>query len=382
MLVHKAYKVRLYPNKAQEAELLHILSACRWIWNYFLEKRNAHYFETKTSLKYLGMAKELTKLRATQPELQGVHSAPAHQSLRRLESTYSRFFRKLGGLPRFKTEFDIKQSFQKNKDWKIVGDKIKIQDSLVIKTRGNLPGNVEKIGTLIVGYTAGRWYASITTKEAIKPHKRHTKAIGIDVGLTNLAVSSDGRKFPTLKPGYSLHHRMRILQQKMARQEMGSNRREETRKKIAKLYHKMANIRENHLHQTSHAILEKRPSMIAIESLNVLGMMKNRHLSRSLADVSLGELHRQLKYKQIWNGGKVVEIDTFFPSTKTCSECGVINEKMTLATRNWTCLGCGAEHDRDINAAKNILRQGLGKPRVEKPRGFVEAQTALGQIPK
>lgn len=369
-IVHKTYKVRLYPTRAQEAEMLKILVACRWIWNHFLEKRVSSYAETGKTTSYKILARELKALRMTTLELSGVQSHPLEKSLRRLEAAYQCFFRKLSQLPTPKTELDTNQSFQKSKDWRIRGSRIQIQQDLVVKTRGGLPQNVEKMGTIVVKLIAGKWYAAIFVQEKIKHAKYHTKPIGIDVGLSHLAVTNDGRKFPTLKPDYALHHSMKVLKQKMSRQQIGSNRREETRKQMARLYHKMANIRANHIHQTSHAILEKHPSMIAIETLHVSGMVRNHRLARSLADVSLGELHRQLRYKQMWNGGRVVEIDTFFPSTKTCSECGYINQEMKLSTRNWTCLGCGAEHDRDINAAKNLLKQGRGTPSVEVARAL------------
>lgn len=365
MIFRKAYKVRLYPNKQQEQELLKILAGCRFIWNYFLQKRLNHYSSSKKTISYLALSKELTKLRKTAKELSGLQCTPLYQSLRRLDTSYKRFFRKLAKLPRFKKEWDTKQSFQKTKDWKIRGNKLQIQQDLIIKTRGMLPNEAQKLRTLVIKHTAGLWYASLLVEEEIKPSKRRTKPIGIDVGLTSLAVDSTGKKYETLKPSYNLHHRMGVLQKKMARQTKGSKRREETRKQIARLHHKIENIRTNHLHQTSHKILKNKPALVAIESLNIKGMMKNHRLARSLADVSLGELHRQLKYKQMWNGGKVVEIDRFYPSTKTCSKCGYINEEMTLSIRTWDCSRCGVNHDRDINAAKVILQQGLGKPSVE-----------------
>ncbi len=242
-----------------------------------------------------------------------------------------------------------------------------------------LPKETSKTGNLVVKYQAGRWYASVSVKEEVRAPKYYTKPIGIDVGITSLATTSDGKKYEAIKPSYDLHKQMKKLQQQFARQEMGSKRRECTRLKIARLWQKINNKRDNHLHQTTHAILAKNPSLIALEDLHVAGMVKNHKLARTLADVSLGELHRQLRYKQAWRGGKVVVIDRFYPSTKTCSECQRVNEDMTLATRNWTCVGCGAEHDRDINAARNILSQGMAS--VERSRDLVEAQPSVREIP-
>jgi putative transposase len=361
MEVNKSYKIRLYPNIQQEEELRKILKGCRFVWNYFLEKRQKLYLDEKKSISYLALSKEMTKLRKSSVELKGVQLTPLQQTLRRLDRAYNHFFKKVSKFPRFKKEWDTKQSFQKSKDWKIIDRKIRLQKNLILKCRGQLPQNVEKIGTIIVSLVAGRWYASIVVKEVLKTPKRYSKPIGLDVGMTSLVITSDGKKYNALKPSYDAHPKMRALQQKMARQEIGSKRREETRQQIARLYHKLSNIRMNHIHQNTHAILKKNPSLIAIEDLAVANMVKNRHLSRSLMDISLGELLRQLEYKQKWRGGEVFKIGRFFPSTKTCSKCGYINQEMNLGTRIWDCIGCGEKHDRDINAAKNILQQAIGR---------------------
>jgi putative transposase len=373
MIIKKAYKVRLYPNARQEKELLRILAGCRFVWNYFLERRTNDYLERKITTPYKVLAKELTGLHKTAPELVGLRRGATDQALRRLDATYTRFFKKLAELPHPKNSEDNRQSFQKAKDWVIKGNKIRIQRDLVIRTRGTLPSKAIKTGMLIVKREAGRWFASITVQEDVIFSGSHSHPIGVDVGLSSLAVTSDGKKFPTLKPSYQLHHQFKLLKQQLARQQIGSKRREKTRLALARVYQKMANIRDNHLHQSTHAVLLANPSLVALEDLNVKGMLQNGRLARSLSDVSLGEFQRQITYKQLWRGGRVVKIDRFYPSTKTCSKCGWVNENMTLATRDWTCLGCGVEHDRDINAARNILSQGMA--RVESSRELVEAQT-------
>lgn len=365
MIVKKAYKIRLYPTSAQETEMLKILGGCRFVWNYFLEKRQAKFLKDKKTIPYRLLARELTKIRKTKKELFGLQSRPLEQSLRRLDTAYNRFFRKISKFPKFKRDWDNFQSFQKNKDWRIIDNKIQIQKDLIIKSRGVLPSkDVKKIGTLIVKYEASKWFASILVEEEIKLPKKHSEPIGIDVGLKSLVVTSEGNKFNALKPSYDAHPRMRALQQKMARQEIGSKRREQTRQEIASLYQKLSNIRKDHIHKTTHAVLKNNPSLIALENLSVINMTKNHKLARSLMDVSLGELLRQLKYKQEWRGGEVVEIGRFYPSTKTCSKCEYINQEMNLGIRNWECPRCGEKHDRDINAAKVILQQAIGRGTV------------------
>lgn len=365
MLVRKAYKVRLYPTKEQEVQMIGILKGCNFVWNFFLKKRQDYFLENKKTIPYFALARELTVIRKTFPELEGLQTTPLSQSLRRLDVAYNRFFRKIAKFPRFKKDWDTDQSFQKHKDWKIVGNKIQVQKDLVLKIRGVLPPlNVNKIGTLVVRRVASKWYGSIFVQEDIKTPTEYSSPLGLDVGINSLIATSDGLKFNSTKPSYDAHPKMMRLQQKMARQKIGSNRRAETRKQIASLYHKLVNTKRDHLHKTTHAVLKNNPSLIALENLSVMNMMKNHKLARTLADVSLGELLRQLKYKQTWKGGEVFEINRFYPSTKTCSGCGYINQEMSLGIRNWTCPSCGIIHDRDVNAAKVILQQAIGRGTV------------------
>ena len=369
MKIIRAYKVRLYPNKEQEAEMLKILAGCRFVWNHFLEIRKNDYLENKKTIPYLKLAKRLTILRKTTPELSELQYVPLAQQLRKLDTAYNRFFRKLANLPKFKTEFDQKQSFEKSHDWKIIGNKIMIQKNLILKTRGELPQNGK---TIVISYVArSKWFASITVHEDIKLPKKNTKAIGIDLGITSLATISDGRKFEVRK--HNLQFQLAKLQRKSAKQTIGSGRRNQTLIKISRLYNKIANIRKDNLHKVTDSILKKNPKLVVVEDLGIKNMMKNHNLARSIANASWGEFSRQIHYKTKWRGGEVKEINRFYPSSKTCSKCFYVVDSLPLSVREWDCPQCKTTHDRDINASKVILQIGQGMPNVESSRELIEA---------
>ena len=359
MVIQRAYKLRLYPNKEQEQKLLQILGACRFIYNYYLEQRKNYYFENKKTLPYAVMSRDLTKLRYKTDWLSQVQALPIQQSLRRLDTAYNRFFRKQSKFPRFKSKKDIRQSFQKNKDWRLKENKVQIQQDITIRYRGMIDPKA-KLGTLVVSrHASGKWFATITAEVVVKQPKRYTKPIGIDVGIETLATLSTGKKYDNLRPQETLQRKLTLAQRSLTRKKKGSNRREKARKKVAHVYEKICNVRENYLHNVSYDITRKNHAVIAVEDLNVAGMMKSSNLARVLVDASMRELLRQLEYKQEWRGGEFVKIDRFFPSSKCCSKCNWVIASLPLHIRKWECEKCGAQHDRDINAAKVILKQSL-----------------------
>lgn len=357
MLISRAYKVQLYPNREQEAKMLAILEGTRWVYNHFLEQRKKHYLENHKTLPYREMARELTKVRRTTKELKDIQAEPLQQALRRLDGAYNRFFRKTHSFPRFKSQFARKQSFQKHQDWRLKDNKIQVQKDLLIKFKGFI--DKAEYGTLVVTHeSTGNWFASVTATIQGDKTARKKKPIGIDVGIETLATLSTGEKFANIRPQKTLQEKLTKAQRNLKKKVKGSKRHQKAKLEIARIYKKIADIRGNHIHQTSRAIVNKNASVIAIEDLDIKKMMGGM-VARSLADASLGEFLRQIKYKQEWSGGKVVEIDRYFPSSKTCSKCGFILESLPLSKRTWECPECGAKHDRDINAAKNILKQAL-----------------------
>lgn len=358
MQVNKAYKVQLYPNKEQEVKLFRVVGACRYVWNYYLDKRKTAYLDGK-KISYAEMAKDLTKLRHTTDWMAEIQAEPLQQSLRKLDTAYNRFFRKITKYPNFKSKKDIKQGFQKHQDFRIVGNKVIIQKDIVVKCRGTLPPkDIKKLGTMAVSYTAGKWYASFQVVEEIKP-KKLTSPIGIDLGLTSLIITSNGQKIEHPKFYISQQRKLKKLQQNLSRKIKGSNRRGKAKVALSRFHDKVQNQRKDYLHNATHRIVRAKPKLIACEDLSVKGMLANHCLAKSISDASWGEILRQLEYKQKWNGGEFVKIGRFFPSSKTCSACHFIKNKLPLSYRKWTCPKCKTKHDRDINAAKVILEEGL-----------------------
>lgn len=348
--------MKLYPNKGQEAQLQAIIDGSRFVYNHFLEQRKNHYLEHKKTISYAVMARELTKLRYQVGFLKPLQTEPLQQSLRRLDKAYNSFFRKTAKFPKFKSRFDARQSFQKHQAWRVVGNRIQIQKDLQVKYRGQID-DTATLGTLVILKESGKWYATTTAKVEYEIPKKYGKPVGIDVGLETLATLSTGQKFANIQPQKTLQSKLTRAQRVLARKKKGSKRRQLAKVAVNKIYAKIRHKRENHIHQVSSSILKDSPSLVAVEDLNVAGMMKNRHLSRALGDASLRILLKQLKYKQEWRGGTYAEIGRFFPSSKTCHKCGCIADKMPLSVRKWKCQNCGTLHDRDINAAKVILAQ-------------------------
>lgn len=352
--------MRIYPTKEQEQQLLRTVGACRFIYNYYLTLQINAYLQTGNHIPYADLARDLTKLRNgdEMPWLKKIQAEPLQQSLRKLDVAYNNFFRRTSDIPRFKSKSRSKQSFSKHSRWSIQGKKLRIQTDLSIKFRGSLPPKEASVKTITITKTpTDKWYASINTLQTVEQPKSQTEAIGLDLGLRHIAITSKGEKFDNPYVAKKQAERMRQLQRSLSRTQLGSNRRDKARLKVARLHEKIANQRKDYLHKVSSAITSKNHALIAVEDLGVANMLKNHHLSRSISDVSWSELIRQIEYKQQWRGGKFIKIDRFFPSSKTCNNCHFISDNMPLNIRWWDCPSCGMSWDRDVNAAKNILKQ-------------------------
>lgn len=355
----KGYKVRIYPNKEQQQSFIQTIGACRWVFNHFLEEKREYYLANKKSLTYGVTSSQLTQLRKDIDWLGDIQFQPLQQSLRLLDTAYSNFFRKTHRFPKFKSKKDLRQSFRKATGWHIKGNKLHVAVGMSMRFRGTFPAKRE--GTLTISRTAdGKWYASTLAKVIIDQPKL-SGAIGLDMGIKSLVVTNEGEIYPTL-PMMNTRREQKSLSRKVK----GSKARQKARSILARKHNKIANIRKNHLHHISKAITSKNHAVIAVEDLAVKNMLRNHKLARSISHASWGELLRQLKYKQEWLGGKFVAIDRFFPSSKTCSNCHFILEKLSLSVRQWECPSCHTQHDRDINAANMILQQAGYQLGVEK----------------
>lgn len=355
MKAMSGYKVKLYPTRSQEQELLKYAGACRFVYNYFLDRKTKLYAEEGENLSYLMMSKELTALRKELPWL-NITRAPLDQTLRKLDNALGNFFKKRSAYPVFKKK-NGPQSVSKFGEWRVMGNRLHIFRGLGgVRFRGPLPTGKRR--TLTISRDAvGDWYAS-TLAEVEKEQPILKGTIGLDMGLMHLVTTSDGEKYENPKVLGGLLNRVRRDSKALSRTKKGSKTRSKKRLRLARTYRRVERVRTNGLHHTSTAIVRKNHTMIAVEDLNVRGMMQNRRLSRGISDASWSRLVAMLTYKQEWRGGKVVKVDRFFPSSKTCSDCGYVMSTLPLNVRQWTCPECGSSHDRDINAARNIKSAG------------------------
>lgn len=371
MQIHKAYRIRIYPSSEQEKHFLDTINACRFVYNYYLDMRLSAYSDGGRQIPHAELSRDLTKLRKSTEWLRDIQISPLQQSLRTLDVAYSKFYRKESHFPRFRSRRDTRQSFRKPDAWSLNGNRLRIERNLSVRFRGTPPPPTAKLGTLTISRsTTGKWYASITCTEFLEQNAAPSAtSIGIDLGLRALATTSDGVKYANPAVHKKQLKHLKLLQQSLARKDRDSYRYKKAKLEVARMHEKIANRRMNHLHQVSSAITRKNHALIAVEDLAVANMMKNRRLSRSIGDVAWGEFLRQLEYKQSWSGGRFVKIDRFFPSSKTCSQCNFIVDRLPLNIRAWDCPRCEAHHDRDINAAKNILKQAEVQLGVESTDG-------------
>lgn len=274
-----------------------------------------------------------------------------------LGMAFSRFFKKKSKYPRFKRK-GKKDGFEINpQSFRIKGGKAFIPTIGYLRLR-QCPRWVGKIKVITVLNRGGRWLLSLTieTTHSI-PRNESQAAVGVDLGVSALATLSTGEKIQGPKPHKHLLGRLRRLNKSLHRKVKGSQNRYKAKRKLTRLHARIGNIRQDALHQLTHR-LTRDHSVIAIEDLNVAGMVRNHRLARAISDMGFYEFKRQLTYKAAWRVVKVVQVGRFFPSSKLCSACGVIQDSLPLSVRSWTC-PCGAEHDRDVNAACNILAAGL-----------------------
>jgi putative transposase len=364
---NRSYKTELDPTTGQIALLCKHVGVARFVYNWALERRIKEYKETgKTSSEY-EQHKQLNALKKTEfPWMYETSKSAAQHALKNLDAAYKNFFRNLKqgknpGFPKFKSKKTSGESFFLEYPIRVFENKIQLPriGKVRLKEKNYIPTSGVKIISATVSKRAGRWFVSVQMEQEMPELKATGEVLGIDLGVKTLAVLSDGRTFQNHKALQKYSKKLSRLQREVSRKVKGSNNREKAKQKVAKLHYKISNIRNDSIHKMTSEILaitkpeQERPSKIVIEDLNVTGMMKNRKLAKALSNVSFSEVRRQLDYKCKWYGVELVIVDRFFPSSKTCSCCGVVNEGLSLNDREWTCV-CGAVHDRDLNAAINL----------------------------
>ena len=385
MVIHQAFKFRLYPNVEQRIFLARQFGCARYVYNCFLRQRidfyAAHKGEKKQGLNYTDTARALVELKQQLDVewLNEVNSQALQQSLMDLDTAYQNFFDGRAEFPKFKRKHD-KQSFRVPQFFALDVDTghLCLPKMTPIKIVVHRPVKGEMKSVTVTRTPSGRYFASlqceVETKER-KP-KRRGKEIGLDLGLKSFAVTSDGEKVDT--PAYlrQAEKKLAHLQRELSHKKPGSQNRSKARVKVARLHEKIANQRADFLHQLSHRLIDENKA-IYVEGLNVAGMLANHHLAKSISDAGWGEFLRQLQYKGAWGGCRVEAIDRFFPSSRKCRKCGYHNADLTLADREWECPNCHTLLDRDTNAAGNVLDEGLARAKQqEKCRaGIARTQT-------
>lgn len=382
------YEFRIYPTKEQEIVFAKHFGSSRFIYNYFLHQRKEHYLNTneteKRTLNYYDNARELTKLKKGKEYewLREINSQSLQFSLKCLEVSFQRFYRKVSKFPKFRSK-SHKQSFHIPQGFSIENNNLWIP-KLKIPIKINLHREIEgKIcGITIKKNPSGKYFACILVERNIKELKKNNKQIGIDLGLKDFIIDSNGNKIDNPKYYRKQEKELKYNQKQLSKKVKGSNNRNKQRIIVAKIHEKISNKRKDFSHKVSSKLINEN-QVICLESLSVKNMIKNHKLAKSISDTSWGTFANMLTYKANLYGRTISKIDRFFPSSKLCNNCGYINESLKLSNREWTCESCNKVHDRDINAAKNILRQGLnlvaglGTKSVKKP---VEALTGLNSI--
>ena len=364
-MIHQAVKVRLYPTQEQTVTLAQHFGCARWWWNYALNKCIETYKETGKGLTRSAMNSMLPKLKKESETewLKDCYSQVLQSVSLNLSRAYLNFFAGRAKYPRFKSKFR-KQSIQYPQQVKQVKTSLKFPGRLgAVKAKIHRPLDGE-IKTVTVSMTpSGKYYASVLLekKGTVPVSNIQKNIIGIDLGIKDFAITHDGNK--TSKYGLPRHlakhqKNLKRKQQKLARKQLGSNRRNKAKKLAAKVYERISNVRQDFLHKLSRKIVNNN-QVVVVENLNVKGMVRNHKLAKAISDCSWGKFVNFLDYKLTSEGKLLVEIDRFFPSSKTCSNCHYKIDKLPLDIRNWTCPSCKAHHDRDENAAKNIRAEGI-----------------------
>ncbi|HEY9602938.1 MAG TPA: RNA-guided endonuclease TnpB family protein [Allocoleopsis sp.] len=363
-MTQRAYRYRFYPTPEQEELLRRTLGCVRLVYNKALHTRTEGWYQHQQRIDYKQTSAMLTAWKKQEDLhfLNEVSCVPLQQGLRNLQKAFTNFWAGRAKYPNFKKKrsggsAEFTRSAFKWKDGKLW--LAKCNEPLPIRWSRTLPENCEPSTVTVRLDASGRWFVCLLIEDhTVKALPQIDKAVGIDAGITSLITTSDGEHVSNPKHFKRLRYKLRQAQKALSRKVKGSNNREKARIQVARIHARIADSRTDFIHKLTTRLVRKNQT-IAVEDLAVKNMMTNHKLAQAIADASWSELIRQLDYKCQWYGRRVVKIDRWFPSSKRCGHCGHVVDKLPLDVREWTCPECGAHHDRDINAAQNILAAGL-----------------------
>ena len=381
MMIRRAYRFRFYPSPEQRIQLAQTFGCTRFVYNWALRLRTDAYYQHQQKMSYKETSNQLTQLKKNLEFswLRDVTAVPLQQALRHLNTAFLNFFAGRAKYPRFKKKHNKQSATYASNAFKWDGEKLtlaKMQSHLKIRWHRHFTGIPTTV--TVSKDSANRYFVSFSVEEEITQFPETDSQVAIDLGIKDVIVSSKG--FASGNPKYYSKYQKKLakLQKRLAKKQKGSKNREKARLKVAKLHAKIADCRKDFLNKLTIQLVRENQAIIT-ESLAVKNMIKNRKLSKAIADCGWGELIRQLDYKSSWYGRILIQVDRFFPSSKRCNPCGHVLDKLPLEIREWTCPNCQSHNLRDFNACLNLLAVGQTVLRCDPGESYSPKERAPRQ---